>query len=262
MGESLDPGHDWGRFVRVLDVPADAPAVTGSESAPVPGPPAPPLRPGLPERFGEAAGDAGFRPAQPPPAPAAPSLATPRASLFDARIQGVIGKEGGFVHDPADRGGATIWGVTEAVARAFGYKGDMRAMTRDMAVEIYRRRFWVAPGYDRVEPIDPAVAVKLLDWGITSGPGVGSKALQRALNLLNREGASYPDIPVDGSAGAMTRAALQAFVAARGREGRLVLLGMLAAQQSCFYMAIAETRPSNERFEYGWQLNRALAGIA
>ena len=56
-------------------------------------------------------------------------------------------------------------------------------------------------------------------------------------------------------------AALRSFVAARGREGRLVLLGMLAAQQSVFYMSIAETRPVNERFEYGWQLNRALAGI-
>lgn len=254
MGESLDPEHGrLSRFVRVLDVP---PADTGAETAPAPIPAA--SAPGLPERFGEAAGDTGLRPVPVPP----PAASAPRASLFDTRIQAVIGKEGHYSNDPADRGGETVWGITIAVARAFGYDGPMRAMPRAMAVEIYRRRFWVAPGYDKIEAIDPAVAVKLLDWGITSGPGVGSKALQRALNLLNREGALYPDIAVDGSAGALTRAALQAFVAARGREGRLVLLGMLAAQQSCFYMAIAETRPTNERFEYGWQLNRALAGIA
>ena len=195
-------------------------------------------------------------PAELPPAP------TMRASLFDARIRQIVATEGGYVNDPADRGGATIWGITETTARAFGYKGDMRAMTRTMAIEIYRRRYWIAPSFDLIEQIDPPIALKLLDLGITSGPATGVKFLQRALNVLNRGEQSYPDVGVDGAAGVLTRAALKAFVAARGREGRLVLLGMIAAQQSVFYLSIAETRPANERFEYGWQLNRALAGIA
>lgn len=267
MGESLDPGA--GRpvpsapRVRVFhghsdQMPEAAPDI-GAEAAP------PPAH-GLPERFGEAAGDTGFRPVPeaprvvPPATPEPPS--TGRTSLFDTRIQGIIAKEGNYSNDPKDRGGATKWGITEATARAFGYTGDMRVMSRDHAISIYRARYWQQPGFDRIETIDPAIAIKLLDWGITSGPTVGVKALQRALNSLNREAAAYPDVAVDGVAGAVTMQALRSFVAARGREGRLVLLGMLAAQQSVFYMAIAETRPANERFEYGWQLNRALAGIA
>jgi lysozyme family protein len=45
-------------------------------------------------------------------------------------IDEVIGREGGYSNHPADRGGATRWGVTEAVARAHGYRGDMRSFPR------------------------------------------------------------------------------------------------------------------------------------
>lgn len=41
-------------------------------------------------------------------------------------IDGILSLEGGYVNNPADRGGATNWGITEATARAFGYKGDTR----------------------------------------------------------------------------------------------------------------------------------------
>ena len=40
-------------------------------------------------------------------------------SLIDA----LIDREGGFVDNPADKGGPTCFGITEAVARAHGYAG-------------------------------------------------------------------------------------------------------------------------------------------
>jgi lysozyme family protein len=42
---------------------------------------------------------------------------------IDQLIEEVIGREGGYSNHPADRGGATRWGITEAVARAHGYRG-------------------------------------------------------------------------------------------------------------------------------------------
>lgn len=179
-------------------------------------------------------------------------------SLFDQRIQVIVAAEGGYVNHPDDRGGATIYGITTATAQAFGYRGAMQQMTRDQAIAIYRERYWAQPGFDKIEPIDPPVSIRLLDIGITSGPTVGVKFLQRALNSLNKQASLYPDIARDGVAGAITRAAMSKFLSARGAGGRAVLLGMIAAQQSQFYLEIAEGRPANESFEYGWQLNRAL----
>ena len=62
--------------------------------------------------------------------------------------------------------------------------------------------------------------------------------------------------------GSATLGAVQALLARRGDEGRRVLLGMITAQQSVRYLEIAERNPSQEAFEFGWQLNRAIgAGL-
>ncbi len=45
----------------------------------------------------------------------------------------LIKREGGYVTTPADRGGATKYGITEAVARANGFKGNMQDLPLDVA---------------------------------------------------------------------------------------------------------------------------------
>ncbi|HGV4401999.1 TPA: glycosyl hydrolase 108 family protein, partial [Klebsiella pneumoniae] len=44
----------------------------------------------------------------------------------DQIIEGILGKEGGYVDHPSDKGGPTRWGITQTIARAHGYTGDMR----------------------------------------------------------------------------------------------------------------------------------------
>lgn len=175
------------------------------------------------------------------------------ADIWATRIDALFGREGAFSDDANDRGGATAWGITEAVARAFGYTGPMRDLTRERAASIYRIRYVMAPRLDRVEAIDSALAGRLFDIGVNCGPATGIRFLQRALNVLNRGGALFPDLTVDGAVGAITLAALRAFIAARGDDGRRVLLGMVTAQQSCRYIEIAEHDSSQEDFEFGWQ---------
>jgi lysozyme family protein len=182
--------------------------------------------------------------------------------VWDQRIAALFEREGPFSDDADDHGGATAWGITEAVARAFGYTGPMRDLTRAQAAAIYRARYVVQPRLDQLEPIDSALTARLFDIGVNCGTAVGIRFLQRALNVLNRRGALFPDITVDGALGALTLAALRAFIAARGRDGRHVLLGMITAQHSARYMEIAEHDPAQETFEFGWQLNRALGAIA
>lgn len=55
---------------------------------------------------------------------------------IDDLIDAVIDREGGYVHHPADRGGPTRWGITEAVARQRGWTGDMRGFPREEAAAI------------------------------------------------------------------------------------------------------------------------------
>lgn len=174
----------------------------------------------------------------------------------DDLIDAVIDREGGYSDHPADRGGPTRYGVTEAVARADGYGGDMRHLPRVRAAGIYRRRYWFAPGFDRVAARAPALAAELFDTGVNMGPPVAAGFLQRALNALNRGASDYPDIAVDGRIGPATLAALAGFLERRGRGGEGVLLRAVEALQGERYLSLAERRPANEAFLYGWLANR------
>lgn len=171
-------------------------------------------------------------------------------------IDRVIGVEGRYAYQRADRGGPTCWGITEQVARAYGYKGDMRDLPRPIAVEIYRKRYWEEPGIGRVADVASDLAAELFDTGVNMGVGVAVGFLQRALNVLNRQGADYPDVTVDGRIGTITIAALKAFLKARGTAGETVLTQICDALQAARYVGIAEADPSQEAFVYGWIANR------
>jgi lysozyme family protein len=175
----------------------------------------------------------------------------------DELIEELIEREGGYVSHPADRGGPTRFGITEAVARAHGYAGAMAELPREEAAAIYRRLYWLRPRFDEIAKRAPRVAAELFDTGANMGPAVGATFLQRTLTALNRGGQDYPDLTPDGRIGPMTICALDAFFEARGKErGETVLLRALEALQGERYLRLAEKRPANEAFLYGWLANR------
>ena len=51
---------------------------------------------------------------------------------IDQYLEDLIKREGGYVNNPADRGGATKYGITEAVARTNGFKGNMKDLPLDV----------------------------------------------------------------------------------------------------------------------------------
>ena len=175
----------------------------------------------------------------------------------DGLVEGLIEREGVYVANPDDRGGPTRFGITEAVARANGYRGAMRQLPRDEAAAIYKRLYWLRPRLDEVASRSPPVAAELFDTGANMGPAVAVTFLQRALTALNRNGKDYPDLVPDGRIGAVTLAALDSFLQLRGRSsGETVLLRALEALQGERYLRLAERRPANEAFLYGWLANR------
>jgi lysozyme family protein len=171
-------------------------------------------------------------------------------------IDEVIAREGGYSNHPADRGGPTNWGITQQVARAYGYQGDMQALPRAIAAEIYRKLYWTGPKFDSVAAICPEIGAELFDTGINMGPAVAGKFLQRALNALNRGASDYPDIAADGNIGLITLAALKSYRSRRGATGGEILRRALDALQCERYIELAEKSPSQEAFLYGWIANR------
>lgn len=177
--------------------------------------------------------------------------------LITTLVDDLIEREGGFVNNPADRGGPTCFGITEAVARAHGYGGPMSLLPRSDAETIYRRLYWTRPRFDQVATRSSRIAAELFDTGANMGPGVATTFLQRALTALNRNGQDYPDLIPDGRVGPTTLSALEAFFKVRGRErGEVVLMRALEALQGERYLRLAEKRPANETFLYGWLANR------
>jgi len=175
---------------------------------------------------------------------------------IDQLIEEVIAREGGYSNHPADRGGPTRWGITQAVAHQHGFAGDMRVFPREEAAAIYRRLYWLRPRIADVADRAPALAAELFDTGINMGPAAAARFLQRALNALNRNGADYRDMAVDGAIGPATLTALAAFLDRRGPSGEAVLIKAVEALQGERYLALAESRPANEAFLYGWLANR------
>ena len=132
----------------------------------------------------------------------------------------------------------------------------MRAFPRERAAALYRKNYWARPGFDGLAAVAPTIAAELFDTGVNMGPATAVSFLQRALNALNRGATDYPDLTVDGRLGPRTTACVTAFLARRGKTAETVLLKAIEALQGERYLALAERRPADEAFLYGWLANR------
>lgn len=148
----------------------------------------------------------------------------------------IVAREGGYVNDPHDPGGATNHGVTIGTLRRLGLdltgdgiigSSDVRALTRDQAVEIFIDHYWRRPGLDRLpEDLQPGV----FDMYVNAGSNA-VKILQRLLTRLGR-----PCVD-DGIVGPRTVAA--AFGAGQG------LAEAYALARRDYYYALADARPAS-----------------
>lgn len=179
-------------------------------------------------------------------------------SIFEQAVQHTLMIEDDFVDDPRDSGGATRYGITEVKARAWGYDGPIAALPKSLALAIYRRDFWDLLWLDEVARIAPPVALEMFDTAVNCGPELPVQHLQRCLNLFNMNGSLYPDLKVDGAIGGVTLSALRAFATRRGNIGVKVLVEALNSLQGAFYTELAERRPKDEAFVFGWFRNRVL----
>jgi lysozyme family protein len=176
-------------------------------------------------------------------------------------IDKLIGREGNYSNNPNDPGGETMWGITVAEARICGYTGPMSQMPRDTAVDIYYQKYYVKTGFYKITGMLPKVAEEMLDTGVNMGVAARDpqKWLQRSLNLCNRRGKDYPDVPVTGIIDDATMGALRGLIAKRTPYGaEQLLLKNLNGFQWERYRDITEkeTNSKQEDFFCGWVANR------
>ena len=151
---------------------------------------------------------------------------------FDAAFDLLLKHESGFSDHAADPGGKTRFGVTEAVAREVGFRGDMRELPLDLAKRVYKDKYWDAV---KAEQLPPAVRYVVFDAAVNSGPGQSAKWLQRGLGVTD-----------DGVIGPKTLAAANA---ANPDSLRMRLLG-----QRLRFMAGLTNWPA---FSRGWAIRIA-----
>lgn len=168
-------------------------------------------------------------------------------------INSILAVEGGYVNDPGDSGGETNFGITVAVARQYGYSGRMRDMPRGLAFDIYSALYWDKVKADGLLALSAAVCEEVVDTGVNMGTGRAGKFLQRALNVLNKQGSLYRDLTVDGAVGPATINALRAYLDSRDEQ---TLVKALNCLQGAYYITLAERREKDESFVYGWLKNR------
>ncbi len=120
----------------------------------------------------------------------------------------IVAREGGFVNDPDDPGGATKYGVTIHTMRRLrldltgdGMVGvnDVRALSRAQAVDIFITHYFQRP---RIAEMPQALQPSLFDMYVNAG-GNAVKILQRLLRDMGF------DVAVDGAIGPQTLAAAQ-----------------------------------------------------
>ena len=175
---------------------------------------------------------------------------------FEKAVEKTLQLEGGYVNDPADPGGPTKYGITEATARAHRYTGDMRDLSLETAKSIYKKSYWDVARLDEFP--SQKIAENVFDCNVNCGARVGGRLLQEALNFLNTDPSGrqmYSEIYVDGVVGQNTLAALgRALQARRDMEDMVALLfNCLRAGR---YVSIIRSRPKSKKFMIGWLKHR------
>jgi len=144
--------------------------------------------------------------------------------------------EGGYVNNPADHGGPTDHGITQATYDKW-HAGqdlppkDIRDITDSEVQAIYAEMYWLPAHCD---DMSLALAICMFDWAVNHGPEGAMRTLQQALM-----------IPDDGIYGAKTRAAL----ASLGGDD---LWREFNKCRRDVYVAIVNRDPTQQQFLKGW----------
>jgi lysozyme family protein len=155
----------------------------------------------------------------------------------------IVGREGGFVNDPDDPGGATNFGVTIHTMRRLGLDltgdgnvdvADVRRLSRGQAVDIFIRYYHDLP---RIASLPEVLRASVFDMYVNAG-GNAVRILQRLLREMGFE------VTVDGVIGPQTASA-----GAEAAEADPILLrDAYGVARRNYYFQLADRRPASRKY--------------
>ena len=117
-----------------------------------------------------------------------------------------------------------------------------------LATDLYKVHFWNRLRCDDLGGDD--LAFELFEMAVNASVHKSSVTLQRALNLLNRNGKSWPEVLEDGMIGPTTLKML--CILLKERKGAHNIVKLFNALQAEHYIRLARRSPTQERFLRGW----------
>lgn len=182
---------------------------------------------------------------------------------FNKAFAITLGHEGGYSNDPNDPGGETIYGVARTKNPSWGgwaildnLKKDANNFPKNALADssimshvkaLYKKNYWDIHLLDTM--VSQEIANEIFDTGINVGPGKAASFLILALDLLNRGGKDYADVPEDGKIDPSDVGILN--VHKRPQNVLKALNGL----QFMHYYTITKSKPAFETYFNGW-LNR------
>lgn len=158
---------------------------------------------------------------------------------LDEALEYLLDAEGGWSNHPSDRGGATMYGVTQGTYNSWRKlknlpKQSVRNISKLEARELYDIMYWRASGCDRLPwPISYIV----FDAAVNSGASRSVRWLQAGLGL-----------PQDGRVGPKTLQSAKELV----ESGNATKLLEILDQRVVFLVKLIRRVPSQQDFLLGW----------
>ncbi len=156
---------------------------------------------------------------------------------FSIAFEELILVEGGYNHDPFDRGGETKYGISQRTYPDLNIKN----LTLEGAKDIYRRDYWDALRLDQVE--SDTISHEMFDTAVNMGVGTAAECAQKAANLL-----SPGSLKVDCIFGPKSVAVINQIAT----RSVYALFKMMNGYQFMEYVDIIENRPKQVHWIKGW----------
>ncbi|MGH1465709.1 MAG: holin-associated N-acetylmuramidase [Cognatishimia sp.] len=155
----------------------------------------------------------------------------------------IVDREGGFVNDPSDPGGATNHGVTIGTLRRLGFdvnkdgkidQTDVANLNRHQAVDIFLRHYYEQPA---ISQLPKEIRASVFDMQVNSGANA-VKILQRLLCQMGQE------VTIDGKIGPQTIAAAETAVVLAPNH----IVDAYGIARRNFYFKLADARPASRKY--------------